>query len=153
MKAQPHSNCKWKEWLCECGVWSPAERDQCDICGAPAHRDPPEDVIESKTCESNEQHVFNQKAVAAKVAVGPSPNSSKLANFSAGSMWLQKEVDGEDEDLLDDLLDDGAQAQESISTSHTSIVLEQKALNSVKAPTFSLAKGDGSSESDSDPDS
>jgi hypothetical protein len=68
-------------------------------------------------------------------------------------MWLQKEVDGEDEDLLDDLLDDGAQAQESISTSHTSIVLEQKALNSVKAPTFSLAKGDGSSESDSDPDS
>jgi len=152
-QAQPRSNSNVEEWLCACGVWSAGEKDQCDICGAPASNDPHEEVIESKICTSNERYVSSHESESTESAVVPSANGSNPTNFSAGSMWLQNEVDGEDGDLLDDLLDDGAQAQEKVSSA-TSTRPEQEALDSrnTKAPMFNLAKDDDSSDSESDPD-
>jgi hypothetical protein len=75
------------------------------------------------------------------------PNKVEPVHHAAQSLWQQNEESDED-GLLDDLLDDGAQVQKVPSS--ISAVLKHPHLSPTKPPTFSLTAGGGSSESDSD---
>ena len=136
-----------KEWLCECGVWSPGEADQCDICGAPAPCALSAPVPEPYFAPMSEQPPFGKQHFDA--AALQMPNKVEPVHHAAQSLWQQNE-DSDEDGLLDDLLDDGAQVQKVPSS--ISAVLKHPCphLAPTKPPTFSLTAGEGSSESDSD---
>jgi len=150
-------------WLCECGVWSPSGAEQCEICGALALATQTTEApvsypnigapitvqtsIFEHNCASAQGIALLSDSVESQAEEPPPQNAttSKPCWFHSG------DADEDEDDLLGDLLDDRQSAQ-TVAGNTSAALKEMICLPEAPAPSFSLAAGQESSDSDTESD-